>query len=180
MSAVFVLGGAAAWCTARPASLLPTSHSVQLRMPRQSTVLRQWYYASQIGTEEAWRSVIDYFPEKEYFVLRAKQQLARILLRERDYDRAIAVFDELAAASDSEREFRAFGLAGKCGVLSLQGHYRESADVLDQLWPIHQDLRDVQMRTMLDYVVKKNRSKLGSPTTPQWSEWLSEQFPPEN
>lgn len=179
MLATFITAGLIAWFTMRPAPLLPSSNSGQIQIPRQPTVLRQWYCASQIGTQEAWQSVIEYFPEKEYYVCRAKQQLARIYLRECDYDRAITVFDELAATSEPNGEFRAFGLAGKCGVLTLQGKYRESADVLDQLWLIHRELRDVQMRKMLDYVIRENRMKLGPQTAPDWDLWLSEQFHPE-
>ena len=179
MAAIFLASGATAWFTVRRPPLLPQLHSGQARIPRQSTVLRQWCYASQIGTEEAWQSVIDYFPEKEYCVSRAKQQLARIYLREGDYGRAMAVFNELAIASGPASEFRAFGLAGKCGVLTLRGKYRESADVLDELWQVHQELRDVQMRKMLDYVIKENRSKLGPQTAKDWDLWLNEQFHPE-
>jgi len=32
-----------------------------------------------------WQSVIDYFPEKEYFTLRAEQQLALIYLRKGEW-----------------------------------------------------------------------------------------------
>jgi eukaryotic-like serine/threonine-protein kinase len=175
----FAIGGGIAWFTVRDHSRLPSFHGSALRVPRQPTALRQWYYASQIGTEEAWRAVIEYFPEKEYLVHRAQQQLARIYLRERDYERAMDVCEDLAAASDSDKEFRAFGLAGKCGVLTLQRKYRESAEALDELWPIHQELRDVQMRKMLDYVMRENRSKLGPQTGRQWDTWLSQQFRPE-
>jgi eukaryotic-like serine/threonine-protein kinase len=179
--AAFTIAALAAWATVRPQPLLPASSSAgQARVPRQSTVLRQWYYASQIGTEEAWQSVVDYFPEKEheYHVFRAKQQLARIYLRARDYDRAMSVFDELSNTTGPGGEFRAFGLAGKCGVLSLEGKHRESANVLDELWLIHDQLQDVQMRRMLDYVIKENRSKLGPQTAPEWKQWLDEQFHP--
>jgi serine/threonine-protein kinase len=178
-AAVFLFGGLTAWVTARQTPLLPPPHNGPTHLQKQSSALRQWFYASQIGTEDAWRSVAEYYPENEYFVYRAKQQLARIYLRERDYDRAMAVYDELAAASDKDGEFRAFGLAGKCFVLSSLKRYRESADVLEQLWPIHQELRDWQMRRMLDHVLKEIRQKLGAQTGPEWDDWLREQFPPE-
>ncbi len=65
--------------------------------------------------------MIDYPGVSEFVALRAKQQLVRIyLFRERDFDRAINVCDELASTSDNNAEFKAFGLAGKCGALSLQ------------------------------------------------------------
>jgi serine/threonine-protein kinase len=171
---VCLLSGLSAWLLLRPTPLLPPLGAASARIPRQPTAVRQWYYASQIGTEEAWQSVIDYFPDKAHYVARARQQLARIYLRQRDYERAMTVFDDLAA--DSNGEFRAFGLAGKCGILTLQGKYRDSATVLDDLWPIHQELRDAQMRKLLDYVVKENRSRLGPQTSQQWDAWLNEQF----
>jgi serine/threonine-protein kinase len=176
MLATGLLSGIVAWRVARPTPLLPPPDAAAGRILRQPTVVRQWYYASQIGTAEAWQSVQDFFPDKDYYVARARQQLARIYLRERDYDRAMAVFEELAGAADSNPEFRAFGLAGKCGILTLEGKYRESAAALDDLWPIHQGLRDVQMQKMLDYVIQENRSKLGPQTSKQWDDWLNEQF----
>ena len=60
----------------------PFAAAGHVRIPRQKTALAQYYCASQIGTEEAWQSVLEYFPEKESVVRRAKQQLARIYLRE--------------------------------------------------------------------------------------------------
>lgn len=181
MLGVFVLSGIAAWAIIRPAPLLPMHRNERIVTPKQANVMRQWYYATQIGTAEAWKSVIEYFPDNDYYALRAKQQLGRIYLRERDFPRAMEVFGELAEQTDpSYIEFRAFGLAGQCGVLTLQGEYQKSADVLGRLWPMHQELRDAQMRKMLDYVIKENRSKLGPQSSPQWDEWLNEQFHPEN
>ncbi len=178
MLAAFLLAALTTWAAVRQPPLLSPPHG-QPRIAKQSTVVRQFYYASQIGTEEAWQSVIAYFPEKEYYVLRAKQQLARIFLRERDYPRATAVFDELAAVSDQDKEFQAFGLAGKCGVLCFQGKFRESAAVLEQLLHIRQSLRDRQMGRMLEYVIEKNRSELAPQTSAQWEQWLKDQFRPE-
>ncbi len=54
-------------------------------------------------------------------------------------------------ATDADKEYRAWGLAGKVGVLTLEGKYRESADVLDDLWPIRGELRDEQMKKLLDH-----------------------------
>ncbi len=180
MFAAFVLSGTAAWFTMRPQPLMAAPHNDELGIPRQPTVLRQWYYASQIGTEEAWRSVIEYFPTaNEYYGLRAKQQLGRIYLRERDFERAIKVFEDLAGAPSSYAEFCAFGLAGKSGVLSLEGHYKESAEVMEKLWPRRQDLKDTQMDKMLEYVIKKNRKELGAQTSSQWNEWLTKEFKSE-
>ncbi len=168
MVCALLAGGAAAFFTVREPSLLAGAAAASSRVPRQETALRQWYHAAQIGTEEAWRGVIEYFPEKQYLVRRAKQQLARIYLREGKYARALKIFDEFAALDETEPEFRAFGLAGKCGVLTLQGRYHESAAVMEQLWPIRAKLQDSQIRQLLHHAVRKNRSELGVQTSHQW------------
>jgi serine/threonine-protein kinase len=171
-----IAGGAIAGYALRQEPLLAVSHTGHVRVPKQATALRQYYLASQIGTEEAWRSVIEYFPEKEYVVRRAKQQLARIYLREDDYAQAMAIFEEFARYGDTDGEFRAFGLAGKVGVLTLQKKYKESADVLDDLWPIRSELRDAQMQRMLDNAIKVNRTQLGPLSQQKWDEWLKTEF----
>ena len=56
----FVAAGGAAWCTMRPQLLTPPQHSEKSSIPHQDTEWRQWFQASRIGTEEAWKSVIDY------------------------------------------------------------------------------------------------------------------------
>ncbi len=176
IAGAFLLGGAAALLAARKPSSLATVQPAPLPVPQQENALRQWFYASELGTEEAWQSVIEYFPEKQYMVFRAKQQLARIYLREARYDDAMKLFDEFAVLGEPDSETRAYGLAGQCGVLTLQGKYRESAAVLAQLWPIRQQVKDPQMQQLLSHVVRKNRSELGPQTTREWQQWLDEQF----
>lgn len=176
----FLLGGGIAWFTTREPSLLADAKAPPPSIPVQQTALQQYLYASQIGTEPAWRSVLEYPGANKYLVQRANQQLARIYLREGNregnYDRAMAVFDEFASANEPDEGLRAFGLAGQCGILTLRGQYRESAAVLDQLWPIRSKLRDAQMQRLIDYVIEKNQSELGPQTARQWDEWLAEQF----
>jgi serine/threonine protein kinase len=174
--AAFVSGGAAAWHTVRPTSLLADAQAAPPVIAKQPTVLRQWYLASQIGTEPAWQSVISYFPDKEYFGLRAQQQLALIYLRDGDFDRAMPLFERLANQGDAEPELRAFGLAGQGGVLSLRGQYRESTAALEQLWPIRDRLTSEPMRKLVENAVKKNRSRLGPNTAREWGEWFEQQF----
>lgn len=172
----FVLGGLGAWYAVRPTSLLADAKAGPPVIAKQPTVLRQWYLASQMGTEAAWQSVIGYFPDKEYFTLRAQQQLALIYLRDGDFDRAMPIFERLAKLGDDEAELRAFGLAGQGGVLSLRGAYRESARVLDQLWPMRDKLTSEPMQKLVEAAVKKNRSHLGPNTAHEWGDWFEQQF----
>jgi tRNA A-37 threonylcarbamoyl transferase component Bud32 len=172
--AAFLFGGLIAWLTTREAPLLTGAQAETLLAPKQETVFRQWLYASQVGTEDAWKAVIEYFPDKPYFGYRAKQQLAKVYLREDRLDEALAVFDELAALDETEEELRAFGLAGRCGVLTIQGKHQESAATLAELWPLRSRLKDPLMWRMLQYTVNTNRSKLGPMTTRQWNELLNQ------
>jgi len=174
--AAFLFGATGAWWAAAPTPLLAEAKSARPTIQKQSSVLRQWYLASQIGTEAAWQSVIDYFPDKQYFTLRAQQQLALIYLRRDDLDRAMQIFNKLAALGDDEPELRAFGLAGQCGVLSIRGHYQQSNDLLvDRLWPLRDRLRSRPMVELVDHAVRKNREKLGGQTALQWDKWFEDQ-----
>jgi hypothetical protein len=149
------------------------SHARQDRqaIPHQESALRQWYYASQIGSEEAWQTVIDYTPKNKYLAHRAEEQLAQIYLGKGDQTRAKALFDKLA--SESDEDLRAFGMAGQCGVLVLQHKNNEAAAILGQLYTKKGNLRNRAMQDMLARVVRQ----LGSQTTQQWQQWLEEQFP---
>jgi len=169
------LGGAGAWLWTTQSPLLAGAAAQRAKVPKEENVLRQWWLASQVGSEDAWRAVIEYFPKSESFGYRAKQQLARLYLRDGNYRHAGALFDEFAKL-DTQPEFRAFGLAGQCGILSLQGQFRQSADKLEELWPIRTYLRDPQLRQMLDYTVKRNRQRLDPQAGDQWQQWLEGQF----
>jgi serine/threonine-protein kinase len=173
--ATFAVGLAAAFLTTRGEHLLASAKDSSLPIPKQETVGAQWLYASQLGTEDAWRAVVEYFPDKRYWGYRAKQHLARIYLKE-DHDApAMAIFKEFALLDDTEEELRAFGLAGQCWILTKQGQYRQSAEVLGQLLPIRSKLKDSLMRQMLNYAISKNRAMLGPLTVQEWQAWLDRQ-----
>jgi len=170
------LGAVIAFFTARERPLLVEVEPSPPPIPRQETAVRQWYFASLVGTPEAWRSVILYFPTQTYWVNRAKQQLAMIYLREEDNDRALEIFQELASLDDTEADLRAFGLAGESAILTMQGEYRKSAAIIDRLLPSIEKL-DPRMRQMVSYAMRTNRAKLGGPTPSEWQKWLKQHFP---
>jgi serine/threonine-protein kinase len=171
--AAFGAGAAVAFFTGveRPLLANVEGHFVE----PQKTVFHQWIYASQVGTEEAWQAVINNFPDRLYFVYRAKQQLARMYIHDDRLDEAMSIFRELAALEDTEAELQAYGLAGQCGVLSRQGKYHDSAQVLGELWPIRSQLKDPWMKQFLEYAVRTDHRKLGG--DPNWKDWFNEHFP---
>jgi serine/threonine-protein kinase len=173
----FLLGVLGAWFFAVPSSLLADAKKAPPVIPKQRTVLGQWYLASQLDTVAAWQSVIDYFPEKRDITLRAQQQLALIYLREGDLDRAMTIFEKLANRGDDEVELRAFGLAGKYGALSLRGDFDDSNAILGQLLPIREKLTCRPMVELLRHAIQRNSARLGSQTSQEWGMWFKEQFP---
>jgi serine/threonine-protein kinase len=176
--AMFALGGVTAWCTVRPQPLTPQVGD-KVRFPQQDNQLRQWFFASRIGTEEAWQSVVDYPGVSGYVQLRAKQQLARIYLHENDFNRALIAFDELASLKDDNKELKAFGLAGKCGTLFLMKRYADSAEVNDELWYYRDDLRDSEMQQLIRAATEGNRKELGPATGKKWDDWFKDNVKPE-
>jgi eukaryotic-like serine/threonine-protein kinase len=179
IAAMFAAGGVTAWCTARPAPLAPPQHSDKVRVPQQETELRQWFFASRIGTEEAWKSVIEYPGASDYIKMRATQQLARIYLHQNKYELALEEFSTLAALDEHNVEFKAFGLAGKCGTQFLLNEYAASEETLYLLLKYRNDLRDTEMRQLVAATVAANRSHLGAADRKQWDEFLKEHFKPE-
>ena len=169
------LGGVGAWYAVVPPSLLADAKAAPSAIPKQRTVLAQWYRASQIGTEAAWQSVIANFPEKEYFTLRAQQQLALIYLHDGELDRAMTIFEKLAKLGDDDAELRAFGLAGRCGVLSIRGNSKDLNAALDELSPLRDKLKSRPLVELVDHAVQKNRSQLGEQAAREWDKWFEEQ-----
>ena len=49
--------------------------------------------------------------------------------------------------------------------------------MLDELWPMRGDLRDEQMKKLLDHTIQENRSQLGPQSRQQWDQWLKTEFP---
>ena len=62
-----------------------------------------------------------------------------------------------------EAELKAFGLAGKCGVLSIRGKYQESARMCSASshWPIRDKLTSEPMQKTAAIAINRNRAKLG-------------------
>ena len=71
----------------------------------------------------------------------------------------------------------AFGLAGKCGVLSIQGDYKGSNTAYSQLVPIRSKLNSRPMAELVAHAVKRKDSQLHLQTAREWDTWFKDQFP---
>jgi tRNA A-37 threonylcarbamoyl transferase component Bud32/tetratricopeptide (TPR) repeat protein len=167
----FLLGGGVAWLT-RPRSLLAGAQP--LAISKQSSAQAQFFFAQlQTTDREAWlKSVKQYFPTNEYFVNRAKQELARYYLQHNRLDDAYRLFSELARLDDSQPENRAFGLAGQSIVLAMQGRHEEAVKVLAQLGPLRSKL-DPRMASLLVYPLSLVQKAMDKKTADQWQQWTS-------
>src|SRR5262249_26036158 len=111
LAGCFLVGAALAWAVrGRPPITAHTGEEESI--PRHEQAESQYVYASMVGTEAAWKSVIEYFPDNETYKRRAKQQLALWYLHKVDYRHALEIFDEFAGMNDAEVQAKAFGLAG--------------------------------------------------------------------
>jgi tetratricopeptide (TPR) repeat protein len=170
----FLVGAALAFFTIREEPLLAETGSGPQPIPKFENVFSQWVYAFNMGTEEAWQAVIDYFPDT-HLANQARKQLAWLYLREDDYDRAEEVFKALAMLDASQQELRAFGLAGQYWVLTEQEEHQKAAEVLTEMLPILPRLRDRQMGRMVGHVFRKNQEATTNQQIQQWLEQLDQE-----
>lgn len=171
----FAAGGAAAWTT-RPRDPLAAADALRTPVEKRPTVLGQWILALQEDSEQAWQSVRQHYPQEEYFVRRADQQLARRYLREDRWGEAKQVFQRLADLDKSQAEFRAFGLAGRAVVLSLQGDHQASQRAISQLLPLREKLEDPELGQMVLRAARANRRALAQAERDETERWLEEKF----
>ncbi|MDO5580725.1 MAG: serine/threonine-protein kinase [Planctomycetia bacterium] len=100
---------------------------------RFDTVEEQWVFASQLGTTDAWKSVISAFPDKEYWKRRAQQQLARVYIEESNILKARDIFIEFAEITPPDLHYTSFGNAGIAWCLAMEGHIDQASRILSNL-----------------------------------------------
>ena len=169
--AAFLVGGGRPGFHARRSLL---AGAQPLAISRQDSARAQFFFAQlQTTDREAWlKSVKEYFPTDEFFVNRAKQELARYYLQQNRLDDAYRLFSELARLDDSQQEYRAFGLAGESIVLAMQGRHEEAIKSLAQLGPLRSKL-DPRMSALLVYPLGLVQKAMDKKTAEQWQQWAS-------
>jgi serine/threonine protein kinase len=133
----FLTGGLLGWVN-RPGSLLQVDQQNIAKAPRQNSAREQYVYASWVDNERAWRSVWENFPpqqspENAYYTNLAKERLAELHLQHDAPQRALELYNELAALGDTEEQFRTHGLAGQAICYDRLGNSDKAADKLAQV-----------------------------------------------
>jgi len=173
----------------RPEPIESNSAGAKPQIEKRPSAAAQYVYAEIADTEEAWRSVIVYYP-KTYFALRADQQLARLYLEQEDYARAAPLFARFEDPDDAMikqlKEFgaprgtneaeqaaqlQAFGMAGSAVALHHLGHTGEAAEKLAELWPERRRL-DPQMKNWIVQLINKSGRDHFDNTLQQWDQFL--------
>jgi serine/threonine-protein kinase len=170
----FLLGGLFAWAR-RPAPLLAVAAEDLPIIERQQSARDQFFHAAQIGTKEAWESVVRYFPPQEseqnnYYALRSEQRLAELDVERDELEQAEERYQRLLDAEKGDDEFRAIGLAGLANVHILRGEqsqaYKQLAALgllLDRLPPeVRQLIRadiDPRLRPELERLSRDLRTE---------------------
>jgi len=170
--------GAAGALATREPSLLAGAHAPVVA--RQASAQAQFLFAQLQETDrEAWlKSVEQFFPRADYYVARARQELARYYLQHDRLDDAAQEFATLAAVDDSQPEQRAFGLAGQSIVLTMQGRHEEAVRMLSRLGPLRQRL-DPRMAGLVAESFQLSRQAMDARTAAEWDQWVHKLPKPE-
>ena len=169
--AAFVFGALLAW-GARERPLLVRHKSTEI--PKYPSAREQFLVAQlQPSHQEEWlASVEKFYPNDEFFALRAQQELARLYLRTQRSAEALAICQKLVKLTDpTEAEFKAFGLAGMAVVYSLTGKSEQAAKAMAELAPLRAKL-DPRMGALVVYAVQQNRKAMDAKAAHEWDEWV--------
>ncbi|MGQ0636527.1 MAG: protein kinase domain-containing protein [Planctomycetaceae bacterium] len=167
LAAVLLLGvlvaGASAgvgWLS-RPTDPFTVPPPSEPKIPRKDTILLQFLYARDWAANDidAWQAVIDFssgdMADRRKYSDLAKQRLAMLHLRNRQYTEAQAIFDEFATRT-TQTDLQAFGLAGQAVVQSLRGDYAESMRSFERLSPANFSKVDAEMRAIATEMLRLN------------------------
>lgn len=127
----FFIGGGA--LTLRNERLAAAPPEPPLSIQRFNSVEEQYVFAIQTSSVDAWKSVIEYFPNDEYWTVRAKRQLALEYANEDDVDSAESLFKELEAQSNLKGGNDAFPLAGFAWCSAMRGDAAAAVATLSEL-----------------------------------------------
>ncbi len=151
--AALLVGGLVAWVTRDGFLLDRTAGEAPPEVEKQQSAEAQYWHAMAQPTpeqrENAFLAVERHFPQDEYHVHRAQQQLARLYLARDDTRSAMKLCQQLASLPEIERRLRAFGLAGQAICYTRQGDSQQAAAKIKELLPLKDEL-DSEMRRQID------------------------------
>jgi serine/threonine protein kinase len=164
----------------RPQDPLAVPSTRQDPVPKMHTAKEQFDRARNgLPTDDdAWRAVLQYFPEDRTYTPEAKEHLAVLYLRTHRLDEAKKLFDDLESMGRENPNAQAAGFAGNAVIASLQKNYLESQRLIvyslrdlphvrDQITP------DLWM--LLQHAGRENVQHLGDDANKQLKELFDEE-----
>jgi eukaryotic-like serine/threonine-protein kinase len=177
---VVACGSAAVGWWLRPADPLAAQATRQDPVPKLRTAKDQFERAHNgLQTDEdAWRAVLQYFPEDRIYTPEAKERLAVLYLKARRLDEAKTLFDDLESMGRENPNAQAAGIAGQAVIASLQKNYQKSQRLI--VFSLH-DLPRVREQVtsdlwyLLQHAGRENAQHLGEEANKQLKELFEEE-----
>jgi tetratricopeptide (TPR) repeat protein len=121
---------------------------------KYDTVEQQYYYASILNTDEAYKCVEEYFPPTDspnnnYYTLRAHQRLGDLYLVAADFELAESYYLELVLLGPEERHFRGFGLAGLANIYHRQNDPKK---VVQELVALSEIIDQIDLKVQMEII----------------------------
>jgi tRNA A-37 threonylcarbamoyl transferase component Bud32 len=160
------LGVGAAYL-ARPQPLLTAARPKSHAIPKLQNAELQYWNAFFTPSEEAWKSVAEYFPasdnpQNQIWSHRATRRLGEYYLSQGKFDKALMAYQELAAAEETAQEFRTAGLAGEAVVYDLMNQREEVLARLPRLMT-----KDAEEQLLHDNFLKGEADRLKAKYKPE-------------
>ncbi|RMG37507.1 MAG: serine/threonine protein kinase [Planctomycetota bacterium] len=146
------------------------------RVPKQRNATEQYLLAlAQLNNEDAWRAVLDYFPDAYVECRAAESQLALLYLRQRRLEEAETLFRKFTEKREEDPALAAIGYAGLAALATYRGDYEQSQRILtEKLYPLR-DLLGDEVRRLVEATVEKNVQKLGDQVSEQYRSFFDEE-----
>ncbi len=172
--AALILGSASAavgWWL-RPSDPLQTP-TLKQDVPREANAEKQVERATQLRSDpDAWKAVLDYFPDDRVYTVQAKERLAVLYLRTLRLKEAGKLFSELDGMGRENPKEHSIGVAGEAVIATLQKDYRKSQSLIYDLGDLSQ--RRTQLSTDLWQMLQRagaiNAKELGEQENKQLQE----------
>lgn len=179
VAASFLVGIIIGGVTGRQTFLLDVPKTATSEVPKQDSANAQYLYATLMGTEDALKSVAQYYPDpqdKQYVSL-AQQQLAELYLRKNEYDKALDIFKQFVGYDSVEKHYRAFGFAGEFVVYSIEKNQQERGKAATELSTLAGGLTPEKLEKLLDrQMTRLVGSANNELKSAEWKAWLETHF----
>jgi serine/threonine-protein kinase len=157
----------------RPKNVLAATAQQQNRIPREANAQKQFARANQLRSDEdAWKAVLEYFPDDRVYTVQTKERLAILDLRTLRRAEANKLFADLEAMGRENPTAKAIGVAGQAVIATLDKDYKKSQRLIYDLGDLPQRREQLspELWSMLEHAGRINAQHLGQEANKQVQE----------